>query len=656
MSSDQKDPPIRVLRLSRRPYNYLRRAGIDTVGQLALLSDEQFLGFRELGTQSFAEIKRKLQVYLARYPLRTEALCFVDGTASRSPEQVTSVWRHKPEPGGTALKALGLSVRPRNALMRSGIKTVDQLAAMSDEQISAVRNIGSKSLTEIKNNLEAYLTKHSLPAEPTPRVQKPQPPPPPRMVDTQVLEVTREQSIPLESISIERLVLPESIQSLLHSAGIETIGGLACQPRDKWQPTAIIKRRLEEYLDWLIKQKEEVWASEQAGRGLNPLHRLSLAETTLEVLTTSWLSALSDRQRQIVRWRYGLDGETLRLEDIAERIGGVSRARVSQIQGKAEHRLSHPARRREIRLVKLLLIDLLEEAGGVASEPQIEAALRREMIVGDVDPLGASRLVFESDSDFERLGAKIWGLACHPLVEVEGVQEQMTRVLEKAHAPLPANEVISRFKETRFYRNRQHNLSEGFLIACLRAHNGLEYGDDRCYRLKRWKRSRVDEIVQALREIGEPAHYTVIAEKTNAILEPEMRTSARTIHAILSRRKDLFVWVGKRGTYGLKEWEMEKPPSYEEALVKILESSKRPLTLEEILARFPDVRPYYNVNSVSMTLMMNERFRAFPDGTYGLKSWRLADEHIPETLADETELKRKVAELLGICLPLPEST
>lgn len=130
MSSDQKDPPIRVLRLSRRPYNYLRRAGIDTVGQLALLSDEQFLGFRELGTQSFAEIKRKLQVYLARYPLRTEALCFVDGTASRSPEQVTSVWRHKPEPGGTALKALGLSVRPRNALMRSGIKTVDQLAAM----------------------------------------------------------------------------------------------------------------------------------------------------------------------------------------------------------------------------------------------------------------------------------------------------------------------------------------------------------------------------------------------------------------------------------------------------------------------------------------------------------------------------------------------
>lgn len=66
MSFDLKDPPIRVLRLSRRPYNCLRRAGIDTVGQLALLSDEQLLGIRELPAQSFAEIKRKVRAYLAR--------------------------------------------------------------------------------------------------------------------------------------------------------------------------------------------------------------------------------------------------------------------------------------------------------------------------------------------------------------------------------------------------------------------------------------------------------------------------------------------------------------------------------------------------------------------------------------------------------------
>lgn len=655
MSSDLKDPPIRVLRLSTRAYNRLRRAGIDTVGQLALLSDEQLLSIDQLGLQSFAEIKRKLQVYLSRYPLGTRASHDADGAVSPSPGKVASVFRHRPQPEGTALKALGLSVRPYNVLTRSGIKTVEQLSAMSDEQIAAVRHIGSRWMTEIKSKLEAYLTKHSLPAEPTPRVQKRQPPPPPRMVDRQVLEVARGQDIPLESTFIERLGLPESVESLLRRAGIRTIGALTREPRDKWQANATIKQRLGDYLDWLIKQSQDVWANEKASHGLNPLLRLRLRETTLEVLTTSWLSVLSDRQRDIIRWRYGLDGEILTLEEIGERIGGVTRERVRQIQLKAERRLNHPLRRRKIQLVKMLLIHLLEEAGGVMSEAQIEAALRREMSVGDVDPIGASRLVFEFQSDFERLGAKIWGLICYPLAEVKGVQKQMTRVLEKAHAPLPANEVIKCFKETRFYRDRRDKLSEAFVTACLRGHPHLVCEDNHWYALKRWERSRLDEIVQALRQIGEPAHYTVIAEKANAMLEPEMRTSARNIHEMLCRRKDLFVWMRVRGIFGLKEWGLEQPPSYEEALVKILESTGRPLTLEEILARFPDVRPHYNENSVSMTLMINDRFRDCPDGTYGLSSWRLADEHVEETSVHERELKRKVAQLLGICSPQPEA-
>jgi len=646
MSSDREEPPIRVLGLSHHAYNCLRRAGIDTVSRLAVLTDEKVLAIRDLGPQSFAEIKRKLQLYLARYPLPPEVLHRTDGRRPASPR-----------PEGTALKALGLSVRPHNALMRSGIKTVDQLAAMSDEQISSVRNIGSKSLADIKNKLEAYLTKHSLPADPTPRVQKPQPPPPPRMVDRQILEVAQERDIPLEGIFIERLGLPWSVEGLLRRARIRSIGALTRVTREIWHSTPIIKQRLGDYLDWLIKQNEDVWANEKAGHGLNPLLRLRLRETTLEVLTTSWLSVLSDRQREIVRWRHGLAGESLTLEQIGERIGGVTRERVRQVLAKVMRSLSQPLGRRRMHLVRMLLIDLLDEAGGVMSERRIEAALRRELTIGDVDPIGVSGLVLDLHGDFKWLHkAKVWGLTWYPLAEVEAVQEQMTRVLEKAHAPLPANEVISRFKQTRFTRDRQDKLPEAFVNACLRAHPDLVCGDDNCYGLKRWERSRLDEIVQALRQMGEPAHYTVIAEKANAMLDPEMRTSARNIHEMLCRRKDLFVWMRVRGVFGLKEWGLEQPPSYEEALVRILESTGRPLTLEEILARFPEVRSYHNENSVSMTLMMNARFRAYPDGTYGLSSWRLADEHVEDTSAHERELKRKVAQLLGISSPQSEVT
>lgn len=657
MSSDRKDPPIRVLRLSTRAYNRLRRAGIDSVSQLAALSDEDLLAIRQLGVGSLAEIKRKLQVYLTRHPLLAEASHHSAGAVSAPREQATSVSKRTRKPVGTALKTLGLSVRQCGALTRGGIKTVEQLAAMSDEEIIAVPYIGDNSLIEIRNKLKAYLAKRSPEGQATPRGQEPKPlPPSPRMVDRQVLEVAQERDIPLESIFIERLGLPRSIEGLLRRSRIRSIGGLTREPREKWQSTPIITQRLREYLDWLIKQGEDVWADEKAGHGLNPLLRSRLRETTLEVLTISWLSALSDRERHVIACRYGLDSEPLTLEGIGERIGGVTRERVRQIQAKAERRLNHPVHRGKAHLLKVLLINLLEEAGGLMSERQIETALRREMLVGDVDPIGASRLVLELDSDFERIGPKIWGLTSYPLAEVEAVQEQITHLLEKVHAPLLADEVIRRLIESRFCRDREDKLSEAFIAACLRAHPNLVCGDDDCYGLKRWERSRVDETVQALREIGEPAHYTVIAEKANAMLDPDMRTSARHIHAILTARKDLFVWAGRRGTYSLKEWGLEEPPSYEAALAEILESAERPLTLEEILARFPDVRPHYNENSVSMTLMMKERFRAFPNGTYGLRSWSLADEHIDARSAHERELKRKAAQLLGIGTPQTEAT
>lgn len=654
MSFDKKAASIDLLDLSRRPYNCLRQAGIDTVGQLAALSDEELLAIHELGMQSFAEIKRKMQVYLARHPFRARDSYRTDAPVSLSSRQVTSVSTPRPRADRTALEALGLSVRSYNSLTRSGIKSVEQLTAMSDKQIAAVRNIGTKSLAEIENKLEAYLTKHPLPAEATRGVQAPEPPPP-RMVNPQVLELAEEGNIPLNNIPIQRLSLSESVESLLLRARVGTIGALTREPWDKWQSNPIVKQRLEEYLDWLIQQGEHAWANEKADHGLNPLLRLELRETTLEVLMTSWLSVLSDRDRRVTRWHHGLDGTPLTLEEIGERVGGVTRERVRQIQARAERRLGHPLHRRKVYLLRVLLIHLLEEAGGVMSEAHIEAALRRNTLVGDVDLIGASRLVFDFHSDFDRVGARIWGLTCYPLAEVKAVQEQITRVLQKAHAPMPTNEVIGRLKETRFYHHRQDRLPEAFVIACLRAHPGCVYGDDHSYGLKRWERSRIDEIVQALREIGEPAHYTVIAEKANAILEPEMQTSARNIHEILCRRRDLFVWIRVRGTFGLKEWGLEKPPSYKEALARILESAKQPLTLEEILARFPDVRPYYKENSVSMTLMMNEHFQAFSDGTYGLSSWRLADEHIDGTPALQRELKRKVAKLLGISWPREEA-
>lgn len=53
-----------------------------------------------------------------------------------------------------SIEDLELSVRSYNCLKRAGINTVEQLTEKSEQEMMKVRNLGQKSLTEVKNKLE----------------------------------------------------------------------------------------------------------------------------------------------------------------------------------------------------------------------------------------------------------------------------------------------------------------------------------------------------------------------------------------------------------------------------------------------------------------------------------------------------------------------
>jgi DNA-directed RNA polymerase alpha subunit len=53
------------------------------------------------------------------------------------------------------LHKLDLSVRVRNALRQSGIRYVYQLRTMSDAELLALRNFGTRSLAEVRKALRA---------------------------------------------------------------------------------------------------------------------------------------------------------------------------------------------------------------------------------------------------------------------------------------------------------------------------------------------------------------------------------------------------------------------------------------------------------------------------------------------------------------------
>ena len=206
-----------------------------------------------------------------------------------------------------------------------------------------------------------------------------------------------------------------------------------------------------------------------------------------------------------------------------------------------------------IRPLNALLTHLLEHAGGLLNAEQLDTALRTELVIGNVDPVGVARLAFELHDGVEWIRkAEIWGLAHLPLDQVLSIQERLTNVLEQAYAPLPCDTVIAQFMMTRYYRSYRDELDDAFVAACLKTHLRIEIDESGLCGLTKWGKRKLDEVVLALRQIGKPAHYSVIAERANVLLPSDQRTSERNIQALLERQSTVFVFLG-RGKYWLRD-------------------------------------------------------------------------------------------------------
>lgn len=522
--------PAAVLNLSAQSYDALKQAGCKTVSDIAALGDEGLywiLGSRN--QRVIAEIKEQMNIFYSRNP-------------------------ELPRP--IPIEALNLSIRPRKALMRHNVFTVDRLAQMSEEAIWGIPNIGEKSVAEIMERLSAFLQIRPLPVQPQlgiKEVETPPPPPPPlALADPELLHIAQEQGVPLTKIAIGRLGLSELDLALLLKAGIETVGELVHQARDMWAWRDDIARRLDQYLLWLTQQDEAAWKNEMENQGVSPLQKIDLAATTVEELARKWLGPLRNREREILYWRYGLSGKTLSLEEVGDNLG-ITRERVRQIQNSALRKLRRPQRYAIISSLCALLKCMLNDAGGLLNPELLDAALRSELAIGELNPAGVARLVFQLSDDVEWVReTQAWGLTNLPLDQVPAVQKQMVDVLEQVYAPLTFETVISRFKATRYYRSHRDQLQEPFIAACLMTHLQIEVTEDGLLGLRKWSNTRLHKVVLALRQIGNPAHYTIIAEQTNTLLPTDQRTSVRNIQALLDRQSNVFTCLG-RGRYWLRD-------------------------------------------------------------------------------------------------------
>ena len=144
---------IETIRLSKRSYNCLKRAGIDTIAQLTSLTLDQVSAIPNLGPRSLADIQASLAEHSLSFAKEPSCHHDLSPTTHRP-----SVLDNDKASVDHFIEELSLSIRTYNCLVRAGIYTVEALLAMSLDEVATIRNIGPKSLAEIQEKLQVYLS------------------------------------------------------------------------------------------------------------------------------------------------------------------------------------------------------------------------------------------------------------------------------------------------------------------------------------------------------------------------------------------------------------------------------------------------------------------------------------------------------------------
>jgi len=147
--------------LSVRSYNALRRAGIETVGQLLEYNEESLLQIRNLGRKSIDEILLKMEEYTQ---LSNQA-------AQDEPKDELELWLSDENNRNAVVEYLreknirpeylsGLSLESYNKLLFAGIEYLHEIVLMNEEQLMMIPGMDPFSASEIAKTLNSFIRIH----------------------------------------------------------------------------------------------------------------------------------------------------------------------------------------------------------------------------------------------------------------------------------------------------------------------------------------------------------------------------------------------------------------------------------------------------------------------------------------------------------------
>lgn len=143
------------------------------------------------------------------------------------------------------------------------------------------------------------------------------------------------------------------------------------------------------------------------------------------------------------------------------------------------------------------------------------------------------------------------------------------------------------------------------------------------------KKQLTEYVLEALEELNEMTKVEDIEKRIN-IKHPHLETTEQSVRATLQRDKELFIYIGRSSTYGLKKWQEErenlKGGTIRDIVEEYLQIEDEPKHISEItkfVQKYRDTNEY-NIKT-NLDLEGNIRFQFFPGEFVGLKSKKYKD-------------------------------
>lgn len=344
--------------------------------------------------------------------------------------------------------------------------------------------------------------------------------------------------------------------------------------------------------------------------------------TSPQAIIEQLLQSLPDRERYIIELRYGLNGHEAHKFETLGRMMNCSHERVRQLKERALGRLRSPTNQELLQPLVTRVRQAVEEAHGVIAISAVSEALGNNQ---DISEEYATNIVlfllsFIPNIIMSRRLPILVMIDSPSILSLEDAHDAcciLRRLLFESLAPIPIRDVLSRFAQDRKGQQIYRQVSEAFLVACLKAHPDIAVSAEGMCSLKKWANRRSTDIIFVLRQHGKPMHYSEIARQVNLRLPPGQQTTAHNLHALMGRQGSLFVRVG-HGIFGLAEWGLKRDKNLSGAAYRVLCEAGHALPIEQLIDRVLETWQAKR-SSVRAAIDLDDRFERVGRSLYWIK-------------------------------------